>query len=193
PHRGHAGAEALLREPGGEQLGVAGGRAEVPEDGIGPAREEREAGVLVARPLADVRARDVADVGRVEEQDCAEIRSLERRPGTFEPLPAQPRKVDALLPVHCPCRVGRPDRPAAHAHCVTSCESGAVAAAWDRETLARNGKSAMKASSASPASPAARLIPPSPVATGSSTPASPAASRIRSMSFPMSAVVKVAE
>ena len=105
-HRRDAGAEALLRKPGREQLVVAGGRAEVPEDGIGPAREEREAGVLVARPLADVRARDVADVVRVEEQDRAELRSLERRPRTFEPLPAQPRKVDALLPVHCPRRVG---------------------------------------------------------------------------------------
>src|SRR4029078_1132725 len=139
--------EALLREPGGEQLVVAGGRAEVPEDGIGPAREERGAGVFVAGPLADVRARDVADVVRVEEQDRAEIRPLERRPGTFEALPAQPRKGDALLPVHSPCRVRPPARPAAHAHCVPSCESGA-AAAWDPETLARNGKSAMKSSSA---------------------------------------------
>ena len=146
-HGRDACAEALLREPGGEHAVVAGGGPEVPEDRVGTAREQREACVLVARPLADVRARDVADVVRVEQQDRAELRSLERCPGTVEPLPAQPREVDALLPVHCPCRVGRPDRTASRAHCVTSCESGA-AAAWAREALRRKGKSAMKSSSA---------------------------------------------
>ena len=147
PHRRDAGAEALLGKPGREHLVVAGGGAEVPEDRVGAPREQGEARVLVASPLADVRARDVADVVRVEQQDRAELRALEGCPGTFEPLPAQAREVEALLPVHCPRRVGRPVRTAARAHCVTSCESGG-AAAWDRDVLARNGKSAMKSSSA---------------------------------------------
>ena len=120
-HRRDAGAEVLLGQPRREQLVVAGGRAEVPEDRIGAAREQREARVLVARPLADVRARDVADVVRVEQQHRAELRGLERRLRAVEPLLAQAREVDALLPVHRPRRVGRADRPASRAHCVTSC------------------------------------------------------------------------
>ena len=78
-HRRDAGAEVLRRQPRREELVVAGGRAEVPEDRIVAARQQREAGVLVARPLADVRARDVADVVRVEEQQRAEVGALERR------------------------------------------------------------------------------------------------------------------
>ncbi len=50
---------------------VLGGRAEVPDVRIAAAGQERVAGHLVARPLADVGARDVADVVEVEEQDGA--------------------------------------------------------------------------------------------------------------------------
>jgi hypothetical protein len=78
--------------------------SEVPEDWIIPAREQGEPRVLVPRPLADMRTRDVADVVRVEEQHGTEIRRLERRLGAVEPLLAQPREVDALLPVN---RAGR--------------------------------------------------------------------------------------
>ena len=51
---------------------MAGGGAEVPQDGIVAAREEHPACVLVPRPLADVGARDVADVVEVEEEDGAQ-------------------------------------------------------------------------------------------------------------------------
>jgi hypothetical protein len=52
---------------------MAGRGAEVPEDRVVASGEERVARVLVARPLADVRARDIADVVRVEEEQGAEI------------------------------------------------------------------------------------------------------------------------
>ena len=78
-HRRDARAEVLGREPRGEELVMAGSGTEVPEDRVVAAREEREARVLVARPLADVRARDVADVVRVEEQQRPEVGCVERR------------------------------------------------------------------------------------------------------------------
>ena len=110
-HRRDAGAEVLRREPRREQLVVAGGRSEVPQDRVRAAHEQREAGVLVPRPLADVRARDVADVVRVEQQHAPEIRGLERRLGAVETVLAQSREVDALLPVHRARRVGGADGP----------------------------------------------------------------------------------
>ena len=84
------------------------------------AREQHPARVLVARPLADVRARDVADVVRVEQQQRTEVGGLERRLRPREPVGAQLGEVDPLLPVDrhrgaarcdvrrhwltCPCR-----------------------------------------------------------------------------------------
>ncbi len=85
-HRRDAGAEVLGRQPRREQLVVARGRAEVPEDRIRAARQQHPARVLVARPLADVRARDVADVVRVEEEQRAEVGCLERRLRAVEPV-----------------------------------------------------------------------------------------------------------
>ena len=126
-HRRDAGAEALLGQPRRVEPVMAGGRAEVPQDRVGAAREQGEAGVLVPRPLADVRARDVADVVRVEQQHGSEVRALERRLGAVEPLPAQTREVDALLPVHRPRRVGRADGPVSHGHRTTSRSDSALA------------------------------------------------------------------
>ena len=63
------------------------------------AQQQHPARVLVARPLADVRARDVADVVRVEEQQRAEIGGLEHPARAGEPVGPQAREVDALLPV----------------------------------------------------------------------------------------------
>ena len=113
-------AQVLRREPGRVELVVARRRAEVPEDRVVAARQQREARVLVARPLADVRARDVADVVRVEEQERAEIRGLERRLRPRETVAAQAGEVDPLLPVDRPRRVGRPGEPASHRHFSTS-------------------------------------------------------------------------
>ena len=116
--------------------------------GSAPRGEQREARVLVPRPLADVRARDVADVVRVEEQQRPEVGRLERRLRAVEAVPAQPREVDALLPVHRPRRVGRADGPAC---VVTALPPGLkllTRAAPPRDlALRRWRKSAMKSSS----------------------------------------------
>ena len=89
-HRGDACAEALLRQPRREHPVVARRRAEVPQDGVVAAREEHPARVLVPRPLADVRARDVADVVRVEQEERAEVGLRERgsSPGRAGPRAA---------------------------------------------------------------------------------------------------------
>ena len=153
-HRRDAGAEVLRREPGREQLVVAGRGSEVPEDRLRAAREEREARVLVPRPLADVRARDVSDVVRVEEQHRTEVRGLERRLRAFEALPAQSREVDALLPVDCARCVGGSDGPRSCGHCTTSWWESSLTRAGDAAAVARPEalrscrKSAMKSSSA---------------------------------------------
>jgi hypothetical protein len=62
--------------------------------------EQREGDQLVARPLADVRAGEVAHVVHVEDQQRAEVRGLERRPGAAEAVGPQAGEVEALLPVH---------------------------------------------------------------------------------------------
>src|SRR2546423_15681604 len=95
---------------------VARRRAEVPQDRIGTAWQEREPGILVTRPLADMRARYVPDVVRIEQKHGAELRPFERGLRAIEAVLTEPRKVDPLLPVHRPGRVGRPDGPASHRH-----------------------------------------------------------------------------
>ena len=119
-HRSDARAEVLRREPGGEELVMARRGAEVPEDRVVATREQRETGVLVARPLADVRARDVADVVRVEQEQPAEVGGVERLLCPRQAIAAELREVDPLLPVHRARRVGRADRPASHRHRNTS-------------------------------------------------------------------------
>jgi len=116
PHRRDAGAEVLRREPGCEQLVMACRGPEVPEDRVVPARQQREPGVLVARPLADVGARDVPDVVGIEEQERAKVGRFERGLRTVEPLTAETGEIDPLFPVNRPRRVGGADRPASHRH-----------------------------------------------------------------------------
>src|SRR5207302_2603333 len=99
---------------------MASGGTKVPQDRIAPPRQQREARVLVARPLADVRTRDVPDVVRIEQQNGAEVGRVERRLRTLETFPAQAREVDALLPVDRAGRVGRADGPVSHGHRTTS-------------------------------------------------------------------------
>src|SRR5436190_23425022 len=84
-------------------------RAEVPQHRVAVAREERAAGALVARPLADVRARDIADVVLVEEQDGAELRVPEGRLRSLQPVAPKLREVDPLLPVDRHRRAARGD------------------------------------------------------------------------------------
>ena len=84
-HRRDARLPARLRQPRRVQLVVLGGRAEVPQHRVALARQQHAARALVARPLADVRARDVADVVLVEQQHRAEART---RAATRAPSPA---------------------------------------------------------------------------------------------------------
>src|SRR5579885_1536639 len=182
-HRRDARAEALRREPRREQLVVPRGGAEVPEDRVVAAQQQHEACVLVARPLADVRARDVADVVRVEEEESTELRRVEGGFRALEALTTEAREVDSLLPVDRARRVRRADRPASHRHRRTS---------WS-DALRRRGKSAMRSSSPYPASIVARTSAFSSAARGRLTPAVSAASSTRSRSFSISAVVNVAE
>ena len=79
-HRRHPGAPDRLRQPRAVELVVPRGRAEVPEDRVVVAEHEREADVLVALPRPDRRARDVAQVVRVEEQQAAELGRRQRLP-----------------------------------------------------------------------------------------------------------------
>ena len=95
----HAGVDVLRAHPRAVEPVVLGGRAEVPDVRIAAARQQRVAGHLVARPLADVGAGDVADVVEVEQQDRADLRRRERRAGASQPVGAQSVDVPALLPV----------------------------------------------------------------------------------------------
>ena len=95
----HPAADVLRRQPRAVQPVVLGGRAEVPQVRLAAARQQRVAGHLVAGPLADVGARDVADVVEVEEQQRAEVRCRERAFGPLEAVRPQPVGVDPLLPV----------------------------------------------------------------------------------------------
>lgn len=99
-HRRDAAAEVLRRQPRRVHLVMFRGRAEVPEDGQAVARQQREARVLVAGPLADVGRGDVADVVRVEQQQRAEIRFLQLGLGAGKPVAAEFVEIDPLLPVH---------------------------------------------------------------------------------------------
>ncbi len=93
------------------ELVVPRGGAEVPQDRVLSARQEREADVLVALPRPDRGARQVAQVVRVEEQERPEVGGVESglRPG--HPVAAQPVEIDPLLPVH---RHRRPARGNVH-------------------------------------------------------------------------------
>ena len=76
-----------------------GGRAEVPEHRFLAAHEQREAAELVALPLADLGAGDVADVVDVEEEQRAALRLVERRAGAREAVGTQPVEIDPALEV----------------------------------------------------------------------------------------------
>ena len=95
----HPGVDVLLGQPRAVQAVVLGRRPEVPDVRAAAARLERVARHLVARPLADVGARDVADVVEVEQQHRAEVGGVERGPGAAEAVRPEAVGVDPLLPV----------------------------------------------------------------------------------------------
>ncbi len=71
----HAAVDVLRRQPGAAQSMMLGSRAEVPEVRLAAPRQQGVAGHLVASPLADVGARDIADVVEVEQQHRADVGS----------------------------------------------------------------------------------------------------------------------
>ena len=95
----HPGVDVVLGQPRAVQAMVLGRRPEVPDVRAAAARLERVARHLVAGPLADVRARDVADVVEVEQQHRAKVGGVERGPGAAEAVRPEAVGVDPLLPV----------------------------------------------------------------------------------------------
>ena len=77
-----------------------GGRAEIPHDRFGAARQEREAAELVALPLADLGGGDVADIVDVEEQQGAALRGVERGAGARQAVALQAAEIDPALEIH---------------------------------------------------------------------------------------------
>ena len=88
---------------------MASGGSEVPQQRVAGAREQREARVLVARPFADVRARHVADVVGVKQEQRAKIGGLQLSPCALQAIAAELREVDALLPIDRHGRAARRD------------------------------------------------------------------------------------
>ena len=98
-HAEHPGAAVVLAQPRRVEFVVARGAAEVPDVGLAVPGEKRIARELVARPLADHRARGVADVVLVEREQRAEARVRQRGAHAREPVTMQPAKVDAFLEI----------------------------------------------------------------------------------------------
>ena len=105
----HPGVDVLRAHPRAVEPVVLGRRPEIPDVRVAATGEQRVAGHLVARPLPDVGARDVADVVEVEQQERPDLRCLERRAGPCRPVRPQPIDVPALFPVDVH-RAGRRDR-----------------------------------------------------------------------------------
>src|SRR5262244_4068632 len=87
-----------------------GRRAEAPHPGLPVAGEQAPADQLVAGPLADDGAGDVADVVLVEHEERAEAGASERLAGAPQAVGVQAPEVDALLEVHLHA-AGRLDGP----------------------------------------------------------------------------------
>src|SRR5439155_6562809 len=68
---------------------VTRGRAEVPHPRLAVAGEQAPARELVARPFADDRAREIADVVLVEHEERAETRARQRLARAPEPIRVQ--------------------------------------------------------------------------------------------------------
>ena len=95
----HACQAVVARQPGRVEPVMDGGGSEVPQVRLPVPGEQREAAHLVARPFADDRAGQVADVVVVEAEHRAELRAGERLAGAREPVVVQAAEVDALLEV----------------------------------------------------------------------------------------------
>ncbi len=78
------------RQPRVVQQVVLRRGAEVPDDRVGVAGQQREPDQLVHRPRADVGRGHVADVGEVERQHGAELGAVQLRLAGGQPLLAEP-------------------------------------------------------------------------------------------------------
>ena len=76
-----------------------GGRRRVPQERLAFGRAQRIAEELVARPFADMRGRDIADIIEIEAEHGAEAGVADRGLCARQPLFRQAAVVDALLPV----------------------------------------------------------------------------------------------
>jgi hypothetical protein len=78
---------------------MLGGRTEIPDVRIAVAGKQRVARQLVAGPLADDGAGDVADIVLIEAQQGTEPRSGQRRARACEPIIVQAAEIDPFLEV----------------------------------------------------------------------------------------------
>ena len=95
-----AGLAVLRRKPGRVELVVHGRRAEIPQDRLAAAREQRPARELIALPFADLGRGDVADVVDVEHEQRAELGFLECHPRPRKAVTMEAAVIDALLEIH---------------------------------------------------------------------------------------------
>ena len=95
-----SGKAVVFRKPRRIDLVVPRGGAEIPHPRLAVAGQQAPARELVARPLADHRARDVADVVLIEAEERAESRGCERVAGAREAVVVQPAEIDALFEIH---------------------------------------------------------------------------------------------
>src|SRR6202048_483995 len=89
----------LRQEPGGVELVMHRGRAEVPQDRLAVAGKQRPAAELVALPFPDLGRGDVADVVDVEDEECAELGAFQRLAHAREAIAVEPPVIDALLEI----------------------------------------------------------------------------------------------
>src|SRR5262245_30352546 len=97
-------------EPRTIQPVMAGGGAEIPHPRVARAGKKAIPDQLVASPLADDGARNVADVVLIEAQDGAKPGVVERLPGTGQAIAMEPLEIDALLEIDL-CCAGSLKRP----------------------------------------------------------------------------------
>ena len=100
----------IVMQPGRIEPVVLGGRTEIPHIGIAVAGEEAIARELVARPFADHRRGDVADIVLVEGQDRTEVRPGQGLARPAEAVVVQAAEIDPLLEIdgHLAKRHDRP-------------------------------------------------------------------------------------
>ena len=109
-HSGIAGEHMILVQPRAIDAVMARGGAEIPYPGVAGSRQQAIPDQLVAGPLADDGAGDVADVVLIETEHGAEAGLGQRLARACQPVAVQAAKVDALFEIHL-SRAGRLEGP----------------------------------------------------------------------------------